>query len=110
MLPAAAYTSPDVLAWEQRHFFAASWVCLGRDEAVLAGRRDAARPRRSGTSPCCSRGTRRVVLSAFANTCRHRGHELLPDGGTSAKRAVVCPYHAWTLRPDGVADRGAGLR
>ncbi|HEX4700422.1 MAG TPA: hypothetical protein VH857_13825, partial [Actinomycetes bacterium] len=35
MLPAAAYTSPDVLAWERRHFFAASWVCLGRDEAVL---------------------------------------------------------------------------
>ena len=28
MLPAEAYTSPDVLAWERRHFFAASWVCL----------------------------------------------------------------------------------
>ena len=35
MLPAEAYTSPDVLAWERRHFFAASWVCLGRVEAVF---------------------------------------------------------------------------
>ena len=26
MLPREAYTSADVLAWEQRHFFAGSWV------------------------------------------------------------------------------------
>jgi Rieske 2Fe-2S family protein len=30
MLPAAAYSSPEVLAWEQRHLFAGSWTCLGR--------------------------------------------------------------------------------
>ena len=29
MLPAEAYTSPVVLEWEQRHFFAATWVCVG---------------------------------------------------------------------------------
>src|SRR4029079_2321795 len=30
MLPAAAYTSPEVLAWELRTLFAGSWTCLGR--------------------------------------------------------------------------------
>ena len=30
MMPAEKYTSPDVLAWEQRHLFAGGWTCLGR--------------------------------------------------------------------------------
>ena len=95
MLPATAYTSADVLAWEQRHFFAASWVCLGRADAV---------PAAGVTQTATTVGDVAVLLardpsgalSAYANTCRHRGHELLPDGGTSARRAVVCPYHAWS--------------
>lgn len=29
-MPGAAHTSPEVFAWEQEHFFAPSWVCLGR--------------------------------------------------------------------------------
>jgi Rieske 2Fe-2S family protein len=41
------------------------------------------------------------VVTAFANTCRHRGHELLGSGETSSRRSVVCPYHAWSYRPDG---------
>ena len=30
MMPAAAYTSDDVLAWERRHLYAGTWTCLGR--------------------------------------------------------------------------------
>ena len=37
MLPATAYTSPDVLAWERRHLFAGGWTCLGRLDELLAG-------------------------------------------------------------------------
>ena len=33
--PAEAYTSPAVLAWERRHFFAASWTCVGRVDELL---------------------------------------------------------------------------
>jgi glycine betaine catabolism A len=40
-------------------------------------------------------------LSGFANVCRHRGHELLPDGGTAGRGAIVCPYHGWSYRLDG---------
>lgn len=38
---------------------------------------------------------------AFLNVCRHRGARLVPPGRGSAARAFVCPYHAWTYRPDG---------
>jgi len=109
MLPAEAYTSPDVLAWERRHFLAASWVCLGRVEAVF---------REGVTQVATTVGDVGVLLSkgaggavaAFANTCRHRGHELLPDGGTSVKRAVVCPYHAWSYDLSGALIAAPGFR
>jgi Rieske 2Fe-2S family protein len=41
------------------------------------------------------------TLRAFENACRHRGHELLPCGGSAEARAIVCPYHAWSYRHDG---------
>jgi Rieske 2Fe-2S family protein len=40
-------------------------------------------------------------VRAFANTCRHRAHELLADGAASDRRAVVCPYHGWSFDLDG---------
>jgi glycine betaine catabolism A len=100
MLPASAYTSPDVFAWEQRHFFAGTWVCLGRVESLCPA---------DATQRAVTVGDVRVLiawdasgaLAAFANTCRHRGHELLGAGETSTHKAVVCPYHAWSYRLDG---------
>jgi len=40
-------------------------------------------------------------LQAFLNVCRHRGARVVPEGSGSEARAFVCPYHAWTYRPDG---------
>ena len=34
MLPRAAYVDPEVFAWEKRHFFGRSWMCVGRSEDV----------------------------------------------------------------------------
>jgi phenylpropionate dioxygenase-like ring-hydroxylating dioxygenase large terminal subunit len=109
MLPAEAYTSPDVLAWERRHFFAASWVCLGRVEAVFPEGRTQVATTVGDVGVLLSRGAAGKV-AAFANTCRHRGHELLPDGGTSVKRAVVCPYHAWSYDLSGALIAAPGFR
>ena len=39
---------------------------------------------------------------AFLNACRHRGSRLL-EGSGSARKRIVCPYHAWTY------DLGGGL-
>src|SRR5213078_3900520 len=77
MLPGAAYTSDEVLAWERRHLFAGAWTCLGRAGEVLAD---------GTTQRAVTAGDVGVLLTVagerlrgFANVCRHRGHELLPD-------------------------------
>jgi Rieske 2Fe-2S family protein len=107
MLPAAAYTSADVYAWEQRHMFAGGWTCLGRADELGAG---------SATHRAVIVGDVGVLLTvtdgtvrAFANVCRHRGHELLPIGGAAERRAVVCPYHGWAYRLDGALLSAPGI-
>lgn len=107
-LPAAAYTSPEVLAWERRHLFAGAWTCVGRFDQLC---RDGASHR------AVVAGDLSVLLTvdsgqlrAFANVCRHRGHELLPIGGAGARDAVVCPYHGWVYRLDGRLAAAAGMR
>src|SRR6188768_102093 len=108
MLPAAAYTSAEVLSWERRHLYAGSWTCLGR-EADLLSDGSTQRSVTVGDVGCL------VVRAAdslrmFANTCRHRGHELLPDGGSSDRRAISCPYHAWTYDLSGALKGAPGFR
>ena len=103
MLPPAAYTSPEVFAWEQRQLFAGSWTCVGR-VSDLSGHQDGSPVRQRavvvGDVPLLltfSEGAPR----AFANTCRHRGHELLTEDRTSTNQSIVCPYHGWSYRLDG---------
>jgi len=43
----------------------------------------------------------RGQVQAFLNVCRHRGARVVPEGSGSEARAFVCPYHAWTYKPDG---------
>ena len=45
MLPAAAYTSAAVLAWERRHLFAGTWTCVGREADLRGGTDEPARQR-----------------------------------------------------------------
>jgi Rieske 2Fe-2S family protein len=99
MLPGAAYTDPDVLAWENEHFFAAGWMCIGRAE-------DLANPGDRRAYAIGEEGVLVVrgsdgVLRAFYNTCRHRAHELLPCGGQGSGKFIRCPYHAWVFNTEG---------
>jgi Rieske 2Fe-2S family protein len=50
------------------------------------------------------------VTRAFADTCRHRGHELLGASGRATRASVVCPYHAWSYRLDGSLLAAPGFR
>jgi glycine betaine catabolism A len=94
MLPRAAYVDPAVFAWEQKHFFGSGWTCVGLSSQL-------AQP---GDQRAESTGAGSVLLTrdddgelhAFANTCRHRGHELLPCGTGTQRNSVICPYHSWT--------------
>jgi len=116
MLPAVAYTSTEALSWEQRHLFAGSWTCLGRLSDLF--------PASAPGSDTKSVTQRAIVvgdvsallvqdgsaLRMFANTCRHRGHELLDDGESSQRRSITCPYHAWSYDLEGSLIGARGFR
>jgi Rieske 2Fe-2S family protein len=108
LLPRAAYTDPAVLAWEQEHFLRRSWVCVGRGEDV-SETGDQRAVRVGDESALLVRGDDGVVR-AFANVCRHRGHELLPCDASTRKRAIVCPYHAWGYTLDGSLKAAPNFR
>ncbi|MGH8860616.1 MAG: aromatic ring-hydroxylating oxygenase subunit alpha [Jatrophihabitantaceae bacterium] len=112
MLPATAYTSADVLDWELRNLFAGSWTCLGRVDDLLPlnenGRPVIQRAIHVGDVSCLL-VRHDDAVHMFANTCRHRGHELLPDQGTSQRRSIVCPYHAWAYGLDGALIGAKGF-
>jgi glycine betaine catabolism A len=99
-LPRPAYTSEDVLAWERERFLEGSWTCVGR-ATDLGGPGDQRAVQVGGEAILLVRD-RKGALRGFFNTCRHRGHELLPCGGPVVNRtAIRCPYHSWTYALDG---------
>jgi Rieske 2Fe-2S family protein len=106
MLPRAAYVDEAVFEWERRNIFS-GWICVGH-----AGDLDAV-----GTQRAVGSGANGVLLvhgddgtiRAFANTCRHRGHELLGCGVTAKRRNIVCPYHSWSYRLDGRVRNAPGF-
>ena len=108
MLPPAAYTDPAVFAWEQRHFFGGGWLCLGRsDQAPDVGDQ---RAEAAGQGSILLVRGEDGVLRGFANTCRHRGHELVPCGATARQQVIICPYHAWTYSLSGGLRAAAGFK
>ena len=98
MLPPEAYTSDEVFAWEKAHLFS-GWQCIGRSDSIPEPRMQRAE-QVGDTSVLLVRGED-GVLRAFANTCRHRGHELLPCSSEVSGRAIRCPYHSWTFSLEG---------
>ena len=108
MLPRAAYVDPAVFEWEQRHFFGGGWMCVGRSAQLPAAGDLRAEPVGEG-SVLLARGED-GVLRAFANSCRHRGHELLPCGSAAQESVIICPYHSWTYGLNGSLRAAAGFK
>jgi Rieske 2Fe-2S family protein len=108
MLPRAAYVDQAVFEWEQQHFFGGGWVCVGRsDQVANAGDQ---RAEQTGAGSVLLARDDDGVLHAFANTCRHRGHELLPCGAAANQGVIICPYHAWTYDLKGELRAAAGFK
>jgi phenylpropionate dioxygenase-like ring-hydroxylating dioxygenase large terminal subunit len=108
MLPRAAYLDPAVFAWEQRHIFGDGWACAGRGDQV-PGPGDQRAEAVGAGSVLLARGED-GVLRAFANTCRHRGHELLRCGSARQQKVIICPYHSWTYSLNGSLRAAAGFK
>ncbi len=106
MLPREAYVDPAVFEWEQQAMFS-GWTCVGYAADIAAA--GSQRVVGSGANGVLLvRGDDRLVR-AFANTCRHRGHELLACGAETKRRSIVCPYHAWSYRLDGSLRNAPGF-
>ena len=108
MLPRAAYVDPAVFGWEQRNFFGGGWICVARSDQLP--RPGDQRAEATGQGGVLMVRGEDGVLRAFANSCRHRGHELLPCGESAQGNAIICPYHAWTYSLEGDLHAAAGFR
>ena len=92
-LPATAYTSPAVLAWERRHLFAGAWTCVGR------------RPEPGVSQWSVTAGDVGVLV-----TLAGEGVRAFADGGTATRGSIVCPYHGWAYRLDGSLATASAMR
>lgn len=107
MLPRAAYIDQAVFEWERRHLFG-GWVCVARGDQVARPGDQLAEVGGAGGVLLVRGGD--GELRAFANACRHRGHELLPCGGTTSRKGIVCPYHSWGYSLAGDLRAAVGFR
>ncbi|MGQ0564461.1 MAG: aromatic ring-hydroxylating oxygenase subunit alpha [Gemmobacter sp.] len=96
-LPRDAYLSHEWFAHEMRAIWAREWVCVGRLGDLAPG---TIRPLTLAGSPVIVCRTPDGAVSAYHNTCRHRGAELCAAEGRMG-RLITCPYHAWAYAADG---------
>jgi len=96
-LPASWYSDPEVLNLEHERIFHRTWQYAGvADDVAEPG---AFLTSRAGRIPVVVVRGRDGELRAFANVCRHRGHEVV--SGCGRRETLQCPYHAWTYDLDG---------
>ena len=97
-IPAAAYRDPDWYAREERAVWRRNWVHLGRLSDLAPG--TMRRVEVGGQNLIlCRDGRGRVT--AFHNTCRHRGAELCSVETRPLGRLITCPYHNWAYDTSG---------
>jgi Rieske 2Fe-2S family protein len=98
-LPACYYTDPGLFEQELRLIHQDMWLHAGRAEALDAPGRYFL-VRFAGVNLIVLRDEAGKV-SAFHNTCRHRGTLLCRDEAGRLPGSIQCPYHAWTYGLDG---------
>jgi Rieske 2Fe-2S family protein len=104
LLPPRVFHDPDILAFEQEHWFGRDWLCVGReDDAANSGEYFLATV--AGESLIVVRAPD-ARLRAFYNVCRHRGSQILEEPAGRVVR-FQCPYHAWVYDLDGRLARAA---
>ena len=91
-LPNTAFWSPDWLRLEQERIFRRNWVYVAADEELKEP--GAIKSLEIGGTPIFLARGQDYKVRAFHNVCRHRGTQLVV--GSCKKKAITCPYHAWT--------------
>jgi Rieske 2Fe-2S family protein len=95
-LAGSDYTRTDVYEEELERIWFGDWVCVGRTEEIAEPGDYIVRDL-LGESIFLTRDED-GGLNGFYNVCSHRGTKFLDDEPASghARKAFVCPYHAWT--------------
>lgn len=95
-IPPAAYTDSAVHTWERRAIFDAGWVGVGRSDRWPPG---SIAPIQIGDAGVIIARDTEGNLCAMANTCRHRGAEVVVAAEQCSR--FQCPFHGWTYGLDG---------
>jgi glycine betaine catabolism A len=93
-LPRAAYVDQGWFDREMATLFARQWVMAGRLADIAPGTMRRVRVGAAETVLC---RTPDGALTAFHNSCRHRGSELCRGEVEVLGKLVTCPYHAWAF-------------
>ena len=96
--PVTDFTCPDLLAEEQRVFFRETPLLMGLS-VDLPENGSFVADSETGVPILMTRDAQ-GGFRAFANVCRHRGVQVVPDGRGSKSR-FSCPFHAWTYSNQG---------
>jgi choline monooxygenase len=98
-LPASWYTAEAIFRQEMQAIFSRYWQYACRtDEVARPGDYLACR---AGNVPVLVVRNLNNELAAFANVCKHRGAEVVVEGGQGNRQTLQCHYHGWTWNLDG---------
>ena len=87
-LPAEAYLSDEVFAWEERHFFEDGWVCLGRSDNLAAPATSARSAWAARASCSCATGTGTCTASSTCAATAATSCSSRAGSGTSARSSA----------------------
>jgi phenylpropionate dioxygenase-like ring-hydroxylating dioxygenase large terminal subunit len=96
MLPPECYTSAEFFAFERKHVFSRTWICVGRIEQI-PNPGDGFSTEVAGEPVIVTRDMSGNI-NALAAVCRHRG-QIVPCSGN--QKTLRCPLHFWTYDLEG---------
>jgi phenylpropionate dioxygenase-like ring-hydroxylating dioxygenase large terminal subunit len=105
-LPPGAYCDAEFYRAERERVFMKGWHFIGHQDRVASPGSFVSFDY-TGVPVLLVHGED-GVRRAFANTCRHRGAELVDGEGQG--RRIVCPYHGWTYDLEGRLCAAPGMQ
>ncbi len=96
--PVDDFTSTELLKQEQQVFFSDTPLLVGLSGDLPS--KGSYKAETINTKSLLFVRDQGGQFRAFANVCRHRGAQIVPDGSGNAER-FSCPFHAWTYDTQG---------